>query len=39
MYQDAFERFLAEKEENEVAALEFEIEKPVYLSDVADREE
>ena len=38
-YEDAFERYLIEKEEYEKAALKYEIDRPVFPSDVVDREE
>ena len=38
-YEDAFERYLIEKEEYEKAALKYEIDRPVPSSDVVDREE
>ena len=38
-YEDAFERYLTEKEEYEKAALKYEIDRPVFPSDVVDREE
>ena len=38
-YQDAFERYLTEKEEYGKAALQCEIDRPVFQSDVVDREE
>ena len=38
-YQDDFEKYFIEKEDIEKAALHCEIEKPVFQSDVADREE
>ena len=38
-YEDAFERYLVEKEEYRKAALLCEIDKPVFPSDVVDSEE
>ena len=38
-YEDAFERYLIEKEEYEKAALKYEIDRPVFPSDVVDKEE
>ena len=38
-YEDAFERYLIEKEEYEEAVLQCEIERPVFQSDVVDGEE
>ena len=38
-YEDAFERYLIEKEEYEEAVLQCEIDRPVFQSDVVDGEE
>ena len=38
-YEDAFERYLIEKEEYEEAVLQCENDRPVFQSDVVDREE
>ena len=38
-YEDAFERYLIEKEEHGKVALKWEIDKPGFQSDVVDREE
>ena len=38
-YDDAFERYLIQKEEYEKEALECEVDRPVFQSDFVDREE